>query len=229
MFTYYLCKDDDTIYHLEFSIKPEEREHFLSLFDNYLNERVLISENTVKKILEEGKIEGENQDTISIDNDQLLLEKTEVLSTEKIADGLPFVVTIKQQKYSFLRSYTVCALANLFSNDMTHSGNPLAKKIADLPGRIPGWYVDFQAIYKLFFGENESSKEESCDYRSLKKLLGSLDAVITESYSANELNCFWAGDDAERDTAEGIVRCATSNKVYLKKFTPDFFPIHTKY
>ena len=49
MFTYYLCDDNDTIYRIWFSIKQEEKEHYLSLLDNYLTELVFIEENELKK------------------------------------------------------------------------------------------------------------------------------------------------------------------------------------
>ena len=102
MFTYYLCADNDTIYRLEFSIKPEEREKYLSLLDNYLNELVFLEEQEFKKLTEKSKIESEELDIISIKNGQLLLERQGVSHTEKIEDYLPWIATIKIKEYSFL-------------------------------------------------------------------------------------------------------------------------------
>lgn len=227
MFTYYLCKDNDTIYRIEFSIKPEEKERYLSLLDNYLTEFVFIEEKEEKKIVEKEDIEKENKDSINIENGQLLLDRAEVLNIEEITEYLPSIIAVKTKKYSFLRSHTILLLMNLFLNDISHFNNPLTENIATLCRQNRYWYVDFCSIYSFFFDKNEEPLgEKYLDYNSLKDLLKNLDVNITMRYSMNELNCFWAGDDAERATAEGIVNHALTNKKFIKKLEPDFLLFH---
>ena len=225
MFTYYLCDDNNTIYRMSFSIKQEEKDHYLSLLDNYLTELVFIEENKTKKLVEKELVEEENKDSIYSENGQLSLEKTEVLDTEKIEDYLPSIITLKTKKYCFLRPYTIFMLINLLSDNITYSSKPLTKKIASLLGQNRDYYVDFSSIYEFFFDKSgELLREKYFDYNSLYSLFGSLDIDIELRYSANELRCFWAGDDAERATADGIVHHATSNKEMLKTLNPEFFP-----
>lgn len=225
MFTYYLCDDNNTIYRMKLSIKQEEKEYYLSLLDNYLTELIFIEENVSKRIIEKELIDRENKDSIYSNNGQLLLEKAEVLNAEKIEDYLPYIITIKTKKYSFLRPYTIFMLINLLSDDITNSNNHLAKEITSLLDLRKDYYIDFNSIYELFFDKNgEFLKEKIFDYNSLYSLFGSLDINIELKYSANELRCFWAGDDAERATADGILYDATSNKEILKKINSDFFP-----
>ena len=229
MFTYYLCDDNNTIYRLEFSIKPEEREKYLSLLDNYLNELVFLEEKEFKKLIEKSEMENEELDSISIKNDQLLLERQGVSHTEKIEDYLPLIATIKIKEYSFLRSYTICILINLLSDDMIHFSNPLAKKIIGLHNQLQNWYVDFSRIYEFFFTKTEQFLgEKYFDYNSLKDLLKSLNINITERYSANELKNFWAGDDAERTLADSIVEGAILNKKILERISFDFLDFDEK-
>lgn len=225
MFTYYLCDDNDTIYRIWFSIKQEEKEHYLSLLDNYLTELVFIEENELKKLVDKELIERENKESIYNENGLLSLEKIEILNIEKIEDYLPFVITIKAKKYCFLRPYTIFMLISLLSDDISRSNNPLTKKIYSLLGPNRYYYVDFESIYKLFFDESgEFLKEKHFDYNSLYALFGNLDVDIELRYSANELRCFWAGDDAERASADGIVNDAILNEEMLKKLPSNFFP-----
>jgi len=121
MFTYYLCDDNNTIYRIEFSIKQEEKNYYLSLLDNYLNELIFIEENESKKLVEKELIEEENNDNIYNENGYLSLVKDEVIKVEKIEDYLPSIITIKTKKYYFLRSYTISMLIYLLSDDITRS------------------------------------------------------------------------------------------------------------
>ena len=225
MFTYYLCDDNKTIYRLELSIKREKMEYYLSLLENYLTELVFIEENETKKLVKKEKIKQENKESINFENGQLLLEKQEVLNIEEIEDYLPSIITIISKKYSFLRSYTIFMLIKLLSDDITRSNNTYIKKILNLFDKSRCWYVDFSSIYGFFFNKTEEFLEDKYyDYNSLEDLLGSLDVNITAKYSVNELLSFWAGDEADREIADGIVNDATTNKNFLRRFKTDFFP-----
>ncbi len=225
MFTYYLCDDNNTIYRMKFSIKQEEREYYLSLLDSYLTEFVFIEENITKKLVDKELVEKENEDSVYNENGRLLLKKEEILNVQMIEYYLPSIVTIRAKKYYFLRPYTIFMLINLLYDDITDSTKFLAKKVASLLRKNRNYYVDFSSIYEFFF--DKSGKllgEKYFDYNSLYSLFGSLDIDIELRYSANELRCFWAGDDAERAIADGIVHDATSNKEILKALGSEFFP-----
>ena len=229
MFTYYLCDDNNTIYRIEFSIKQEEKNYYLSLLDNYLNELIFIEENESKKLVEKELIEDENKDNIYNENGYLSLVKDEVINVEKIEDYLPSIITIKTKKYYFLRSYTISMLIYLLSDDITHSSNPILKKIVSSPRQKMYYFIDFSTIYSFFFDENGNLLNgKDFDYNALRDLFQNLNVVKDTRYSANELICFWAGDDAERAVADSIVRDAFKNKEYLNKLGNDFFTLNNQ-
>ena len=194
MFTYYLDDDNGTIYRIEMSLKQEEKEYYLSLLDNYLTELIFVEENKLKKLVQEEEIQKKNQESIGIENGQLLLEKAMVTNVEKIEDYLPSIITLKSKKYFFLRPYTICLLIKLFSNDLD--------KMEHHP------FVDENG--KLL-------NEKFYDYHAFINLLKNLKQEITEKYSRSGLINFWQGDDAERCVAEGIASDASANKDYLRK------------
>ena len=229
MFTYYLCDDNNTIYRIEFSIKQEEKNYYLSLLDNYLNELIFIEENESKKLVEKELIEDENKDNIYNENGYLSLVKDEVINVEKIEDYLPSIITIKTKKYYFLRSYTISMLIYLLSDDITHSSNPILKKIVSSPRQKGYYFIDFSTIYSFFFNENGNLLNgKDFDYNALRDLFQNLNVVKDTRYSANELRCFWAGDDAERAIADSIVGDAFKNKEYLNKLGNDFFTLNNQ-
>ena len=118
MYTYFLLEDDDTAYRIKFFINENEKEKFLSLVGNYLEEIVFIEENEIKKLVEKEKIDEENKEKIYNDEGGLFLERTEVIKTEEIEDYLPYIVTLKTTKYRFLRSYSIRLLISAFSDDI---------------------------------------------------------------------------------------------------------------
>ena len=224
MYTYYLCNDNETIYRLEFSIKPEEKEHYISLLGNYLTELVFCEEDEQKKLVEKKKIEKENKDNLSRENYQLLLEQARVTSSEEIEDYLPFVITVKTKKYSFLRSFTICLLIKLLSKDLDKTDSPYVSKLEKL---LSGFYFDFSKILEFFGDESGNlSPERYIDYTSSINLLRNLKVNITEQYSRSALLNFWQGDEAERCIADGIVSDSDANKEALKKL--NFEPIGTQ-
>lgn len=151
MFTYYLCDDNETIYRIEMSLKQEEKEYYLSLLENYLAELIFVEESKLKKLVQEEEIETENNDSIVMENGQILLEKTIVTHVEKIEDYLPSIVTIKSKKYFFLRMYTICYLIKLLSDDLNKiEHHPFIDKIAGILKN--SHYIDFKLIFETFFG-----------------------------------------------------------------------------
>jgi len=84
------------------------------------------------------------------------------------------------------------------------SSNPILKKIVSSPRQKSYYFIDFSTIYSFFFDEKDTR------------------------YSANELRCFWAGDDAERALADSIVRDAFKIKEYLNKLGNDFLTINNQ-
>lgn len=227
MFTYYLCEDNDTIYKMEFSLKEDKINYYLSLLERYLEELVFIEEIETKKLLAKDKIEQEKRETINNENNLLFLERTEVINSMKIEDNLPYVITIKIRKYAFLRPYNIFMLVKLLSNYLTNSNNPYIGKVLDIFNKNQYSYIDFSSMYAFFFAKRkELIKTKALDYNSLQDLFRSLDINITTKYSLNELLNFWNGDDAERALADSIVRDATANKKYLKKFNFAFLPIN---
>lgn len=220
MYFYYLCDDNETVYRVEYSIKQEDKERYLSLLENYLTEFVFVEENEVKKLVEE-EIEKENEDNLSVENHLIFLNKIMVTNVDKIEDYLPFVVTVKTKKYFFLRSYTIGILITLLSKDIDKVDSPYIIEIASLLNNFN--YIDFSLIRNIFLDESGNVYHERFnDYNSLMNLLRSLKMEITEKYSYSGLSCFWQGDDMERSLAEGIVTDSKANKKALKELNLEF-------
>lgn len=211
MFTYYLCDDNETIYRIELSIKPEEKKYYLSLLENYLTEMIFIEEKELKKIVKEEAVEEENSDDLSIEDNCLFLKKTIVTGMDRIEDYLPLIVTVKTKRYFFLRSYTIFMLIKLLSDELNQIDSLYAIKTENLLNNFN--YIDFSLIYTIFFNQfGTIINKKIYDYNSLMNLLRSVEVKVTEKYSKSELSTFWQGDEAERCLAEGIVSDSKANK-----------------
>lgn len=223
MYFYYLCDDKETIYRVEYSIKQEDKKYYLSLLENYLNELVFVEESELKKLVEEEKIENEDEDNLGLENHLIFLNKIMVTSVDKIEDYLPFVVTVKTKKYFFLRSYTIYLLIKLLSKDLDKIDSPYIVRIASLLNYSIYNCVDFSSIRTIFLDESGNVfPERFHDYNSLMSLLRSLKMEITNEYSYSGLSCFWQGDDMERSFAEGVVTDSKANKKALKALNLKF-------
>lgn len=218
MYTYFLCDDNDTIYKVKFSIKEDDKEYYLSLLDNYLNEFVFIEENISKKLIEKESINKENKKTIANNNGILVLERTEIINIECIEEYLPYIVTIKTRKYNLLRSYTISILLNFLFDE-----EKVIERYESLLRQVRCYSIEFSSLYKFFYNDaNEIKEENDFDYKALYSLFKNLDASVIEKYSISRLRCFDAMDDADRELAEGIITDASSNKVFLKKLNSNF-------
>ena len=220
MDTYYLGSDNETIYKIEFSIKEKDRAKYLSLLEKYLEELVFSEETEYKKLVEEDKIEEENQEGISIENHIFFLHLSAVIEKQKIEDYLPWIVTVKKKKYSFLRSYTIFMLMALLSDDLDKVNNSYSKQIEKLMGCSR--YINFSFVLSFFFDSSGGIiPERGLDYHSFLELLQNLEGKIIEKYSKSFLASFWQGDEAEREIADGIVGDSAANKVAIKRLNFD--------
>ncbi len=127
MYTYYLSDDKDTIYKIKLSLDLDSRDKYITLLKNYLRELVFVDESNLKKLIDKDKIEEENGEDISSDDYFIYLSKRDVIDTSIIEDYLPYVVTVKTTKCYFLRSYTICVLIGLLSNELKDSDNQYVK------------------------------------------------------------------------------------------------------
>lgn len=219
MYTYFLCNDNNTIYRIEFSIKKEKVEKYLSLLENYLNETVFVEESESKKLVSQEEVERENNDSVSVVSGKIMLEKNMVVKTENIEDYLPCVTTIKTTKYFFLRNYTILMLVALLPKSSLN--NKYINALFD--NELTGW-IDFKSIYKFFFNdEGEFLQESYFDYITFKELLEDLDIRKPYKYSYSYLSGYCGIDDADNALAEGINESAESNKKYLEKLSINIF------
>lgn len=152
-----------------------------------------------------------------MENGQILLEKTMVTHVEKIEDYLPSIITIKSKKYFFLRTYTICFLIKLLSDDLDKiEHHPFIDKIVGMLKNSR--YIDFKLIFETFFDkEGKILNEKIYDYQAFINLFENLQKKISEKYSRSGLMNFWQGDDADRCVAEGIATDAPVNRNYLRK------------
>lgn len=216
MYTYYLCKDNNTIYKLEFLLKTEKIDYYLSLLENYLTELVFREEREEKKLVEKEKIDEEIQDNIKIEDYLILVNKKVITNTDTIEDYLPLLVTIKNKEYSFLRSYTIIMLIRLLARKLKKINNPYINKISKLLKSSN--YLDYNLMCNIFMDKfGNIIKERTFDYDSLISLLSNLEVKVIEEYSKNELSAFWQGDEVERLIAESIVNDSIANKDAIKR------------
>lgn len=225
MYTYFLCDDNNTIYKFKFSIKDEDKEHYLSLLENYLNEFVFLEEIVIKEYVKKDLIENVNKETISKEGDYLILERKDAIDTQCIEEYLPYVVTIKTRKYRFLRPYTISMLLYLFEDDKT-----VRKKYDSLYKLVDFYFIKLSSLYKFFYNEEGQLKQENyLDYNAVCSLFGNIDVRPDERYSTTYLRSFIGIDDMEQAQADGIVEDSSSNKEFIKKFDSSFSFIPSKY
>lgn len=137
MVTYHLCGDGETIYRLEFSIKPEEKDYYISLLENYLTELIFVEERE--------KLDKENKDSLDEEDNQIFLTNARVTNASTLEDYLPLLVTIKTKKYHFLRPYTIFMLIKLLWDDLDKIDSPYIVKMACLLDNSE----DYQEAYKI--------------------------------------------------------------------------------
>lgn len=216
MYTYYLCDDLETIYEINFSIRECDKEYFIALLEKCLNETLLLESHVEKRLITEDSIDAENKELVTKEENQIFLNRSRVIKKEKIEDYLPWIVTVKSEKYSFARNNTILFLVRLLESVLDKVNNQLASQVSSLlNGR---GYIDFNLIYETFFDQDGNvSGELLSDYNSLMELLKSLHLEIDMRYFYSYLSNFWQGDDADRAVAEGIVEDSMKNRKSLKK------------
>lgn len=216
MYTYYLCDDLETIYRISFSIKESDKGDFIALLKKSLSELLVLDSHEGKKLLQEDKVDEENKDLIAMEGSQLFLYRSRVINKEKIEDYLPWIVSVNEEKCSFIRNTTILFLIWLLEGDLDKVNNSLAYPVSSsVDGRS---YLDFNLIYNTFFDEDGNvSCELLDDYDSLMELLRSLHLEIDTQYSYSYLSNFWQGDDADRAVADGVVEDSRKNRAALKK------------
>ncbi|HBA37826.1 MAG TPA: hypothetical protein DCY94_03805 [Firmicutes bacterium] len=216
MVTYHLCGNGKTIYRLEFSIKPENIDYYISLLENYLTELVFAEEKESKKLVEREKLDKENKDSLDEEDNQIFLTNARVTNASTLEDYLPLLVTIKTKKYHFLRPYTIFMLIRLLWDDLDRIDSPYVVKMASLLDNSD--YIDFSQLLAIFLEESGNvCPEKYFDYNSSMCLLRGLKIEITEKYSRCALSNFWQGDEAERELADSIVSKSSSNREAIKR------------
>lgn len=216
MYTYYLCGDNDTIQKIKFFLKPEDKPKYLALLENFLTELVFVEKNSEKKLVNKEDIAKENNEKITMESGDIALQKKQVIEVEELGDNLPFLVTIKKQRYHFLRPWTIWFLIRLLGKDLDKGTSPYIEVLSKEFDRSD--YLDFNELFSTFFDDQGMlTPKRAYDYEALTSLLNAIDNMVINKYSKAYLDNFWQGDDADRAVAEGIASDAVEGRKGLSR------------
>lgn len=224
MFAYYLCDNYETIYRLEFTLKKEQVDYYLSLLRNYLDELVFVDEVEQKNLAQREDKGEEPEEQIIASGNEILLKRKKYIHVEDIAEHLPLVVTEQTKSYRFLRPYAIRMLIAMLSSVLEKEEiHPYISKIQNVLGFCA--FIDFQELYTMFFDDAGCLLlQKYYDYEAISQIFKDAVPVIDNTYSRSSLVAFCGGEEAEYEIAEGIVEKSQANAIVLKQMNLSFSP-----